>query len=125
MNYSSVYVALASVNVDALVTFYSDLLGQTAQRVIPSRYGEFQVVGLRLAIFHPRQDHQAEFQATTSGGMSLCIDVEDLDQAIARLTQLGHPPPGPIITASHGREIYAYDPDGNRLILHQSPPGHG
>ncbi len=25
-----------------------------------------------------------------------------------------------LITASHGREIYAFDPAGNRLILHQS-----
>jgi hypothetical protein len=32
---------------------------------------------------------------------------------------LGYPPPGEIITASHGREIYTYDPAGNRLILHQ------
>ncbi|MGL4502923.1 MAG: glyoxalase, partial [Planktothrix sp.] len=26
---------------------------------------------------------------------------------------------GEIITAAHGREIYAYDPMGNRLILYQ------
>jgi hypothetical protein len=52
--------------------------------------------------------------------MSLCLEVANLDQAIARLTHLGYPPPGPILTASHGREIYAYDHDGNRLILHQA-----
>ncbi|TVP68874.1 MAG: hypothetical protein EA342_04600 [Leptolyngbya sp. LCM1.Bin17] len=123
MNYSSVYVTLASVHVDALVAFYGDLLGQQVQRLIPSRYGEFWVSGLRLAIFKPRGDHLVEFKATGSGGMSLCLEVEDLDEAIAHLTHLGQPPPGPIITAPHGREIYAYDPDGNRLILHQSPPG--
>jgi len=53
-------------------------------------------------------------------GMSLCLEVESLDAAIAHLSQLGCPPPGNILTASHGREIYAYDPDGNWLILHQS-----
>ncbi len=51
--------------------------------------------------------------------MSLCLDVENLEVAIAHLTQLGYPPSGDIITASHGREMYAYDPDGNWLILHQ------
>jgi len=43
-----------------------------------------------------------------------------LKEAIAYLTSLGYPPPGEITTASHGREIYAYDPMNNRLILHQS-----
>jgi hypothetical protein len=52
--------------------------------------------------------------------MSLCLEVSDLEDAIAHITALGFPPPGEILTASHGREIYAYDPDGNRLILHQS-----
>ena len=38
-------------------------------------------------------------------------------QAIARahLTNIGYPPPGEIVTASHGKEIYAYNPDGNCL----------
>ncbi|MBF2028247.1 MAG: VOC family protein [Oscillatoriales cyanobacterium C42_A2020_001] len=53
-------------------------------------------------------------------GMSLCLEVESLERAIAHLSQLGCPPPGNILTASHGQEIYACDPDGNWLILHQS-----
>jgi hypothetical protein len=52
--------------------------------------------------------------------MSLCLEVTDLENAIAHVTALGYPPPGEIITGSHGREIYAYDPDRNRLIIHQS-----
>jgi hypothetical protein len=54
--------------------------------------------------------------------MSLCVEVADLDAAIARLVAIGYPPPGDMLTASHGREIYAYDPDGNRLILHEAKP---
>ncbi|EDX77907.1 hypothetical protein MC7420_7645 [Coleofasciculus chthonoplastes PCC 7420] len=38
------------------------------------------------------------------------------------MSNMGYPPPGEIIVASHGREIYAYDPNGNRLILHQPSP---
>jgi hypothetical protein len=52
--------------------------------------------------------------------MSLCLEVASLEDSIDKLTQLGYPPLAQITTASHGREIYAYDPDGNRLILHQS-----
>ncbi|MEM8828875.1 MAG: hypothetical protein AAGE96_05890 [Cyanobacteria bacterium P01_G01_bin.19] len=51
--------------------------------------------------------------------MSLCIEVRGLNVAIASLIDMGFPPPGKIIEASHGREIYAYDPDGNRIIIHQ------
>lgn len=86
----------------------------------PDRYAEFQLPGLRLGIFKPRADQVDQFSAASSGGMSLCLEVVDLEGAIAHLTALGYAPPEPMLTASHGREVYAYDPDGNRLILHQS-----
>jgi predicted enzyme related to lactoylglutathione lyase len=75
--------------------------------------------GLRLGIFKPKQTNESEFENSAKSGMSLCLEVRDLQQAIAHLTTLGYPPPGEIVTASHGREIYTYDPNGNRLILHQ------
>ncbi|MHC5860203.1 VOC family protein [Nostoc sp.] len=56
----------------------------------------------------------------TKSKISLCLEVSNLEDAIAHLTSLGYPPPGEISIASHGKEIYAYDPDGNRLILHQA-----
>ncbi|MEB3290537.1 MAG: VOC family protein [Leptolyngbya sp.] len=121
---SSAYVVLASQSFEALVAFYGAFLGQDPYPHQPQRYAEFTWGGLRLGIFQPQADHAAEFQAHRGGAMSLCLEVVDLDQAIAHLNHLGHPPPGPLLTASHGREIYAYDPEGNRLILHQSaaPP---
>jgi hypothetical protein len=75
---------------------------------------------LRLGIFKPKDIHQPQFEDSAGSGMSLCLEVDDLEEAIAYLKTLGYPPPGEIITASHGREIYAYDPAKNRLILHQS-----
>ncbi|MFM6271339.1 MAG: hypothetical protein ACKPFA_33295, partial [Dolichospermum sp.] len=59
-------------------------------------------------------------RAANSAHASLCLEVNNLESAISYLTSLGYPPLGIIYTASHGKEIYAYDPDGNRLILHQS-----
>jgi predicted enzyme related to lactoylglutathione lyase len=52
--------------------------------------------------------------------MSICWEVSDLEAALDRLRKMGYQPPGEIINASHGREIYAYDPDGNRMIIHES-----
>ncbi|MBE9078454.1 VOC family protein [Romeria aff. gracilis LEGE 07310] len=115
----SALVTLASEQFETIVTFYSQLLGQEPQPYQVQVYAEFQLPGLRLGIFKPKADSAQEFAAASSGGLSLCIEVADLERAIAHLTQLGQPP-GPIISASHGQEIYAYDPAGNRLILHQS-----
>ena len=114
---TAAFVTLASDRFDLLVSFYRALLDQLPQPYTPQRYAEFTLPGLKLAIFKPKQ--AAEFDSK-AGAMSLCLEVEDLEGAIATLTQLGYPPPGDIIHASHGQEIYAYDPARNRLILHQS-----
>lgn len=118
-SYSEAFIALASLQVERQVTFYRELLQVEPVPNTPA-YAEFNLVGLRLAIFMPKADNAAEFTAKTSGAMSLCLEVKDLVGAIASLTTLGYPPPGSIMHTSHGQEIYAYDPDGNRLILHQS-----
>ncbi len=111
---------LAAFDTEKLVLFYTKFLGQEPKPYIPNVYAEFQLPTLRLGIFKPKQTNQSEFENSVKSGMSLCLEVSDLEGAIAHLTALGYPPPGEILTASHGREIYAYDPDGNRLILHQS-----
>ncbi|MBD2354484.1 VOC family protein [Tolypothrix sp. FACHB-123] len=118
--YSDAIVTIATVNLDAIVSFYTKLLGQNPISVIPKVYAEFQLSGLRLGIFKPKSTDEAEFESTTKSKISLCLEVSNLEAAIAHLISLGYPPPRNITIASHGREIYAYDPDGNRLILHQA-----
>lgn len=118
---SEVFVTIASTRATAIAEFYKSLTGTPPDIQAPG-YVEFQLSGLRLAIFEPNKENSTEFKAHGSGSMSLCLEVADLEAAIALLTRMGYAPPGKIIRASHGREIYAYDPDGNRLILHQSPP---
>ncbi|MBD1943918.1 VOC family protein [Coleofasciculus sp. FACHB-712] len=112
-------VTLATVDLEVLVLFYTNLLNQNPNPYIPNIYAEFQLPGFRLGIFRPKETHLSEFESAKSG-MSLCLEVTDLEGAISHLTGLGYPPPGEIFIASHGREIYAYDPIGNRLILHQA-----
>ena len=114
------FVTIATVNFDRVVDFYTQFLLSQPQPYLPGAYAEFSLVGLRLGIFAPKASNQAEFSQPSQSGLSICMEVKSLEDAIERLTQIGYPPLGPITTASHGREIYAYDPDGNRLILHQS-----
>jgi predicted enzyme related to lactoylglutathione lyase len=117
---TSALVTISSVNFDVVVDFYTQFLGSAPDRYIPCSYAEFPISGLRLGIFCPQSSHREEFGHPSRSGMSICLEVNSLENSIDKLAKLGCPPPGQITTASHGREIYAYDPDGNRLILHQS-----
>ncbi|WP_341735481.1 VOC family protein [Microcoleus sp. CAWBG640] len=118
--YSAALVTLADIDKEVLVKFYTKFLDIEPNPYIPNTYAEFQLPGLRLGIFKPKNSHKAEFLGIGKAGMSLCLEVSDIEMAIARIWALGCPPPGEIIKASHGLEIYAFDPAGNRLILHQS-----
>ncbi|WP_088241154.1 VOC family protein [Calothrix rhizosoleniae] len=113
-------VTIATNNIEEIINFYTQLLQQQPITLITNIYAEFQLPNLRLGIFTPKSTHASEFDHSHHSTISLCLEVSNLEIAIAHLTNLGYAPPGNIITASHGREIYAYDPDGNRLILHQS-----
>jgi predicted enzyme related to lactoylglutathione lyase len=117
---TNAFVTLATNDLDNLVLFYTKLWQQQPQIYRQNVYAEFQMFGLRLGIFQPHQSNNAEFASSRNSRMSLCLEVENLESAIAHLTNIGYPPTGKIVTASHGKEIYACDPDGNRLILHQS-----
>jgi predicted enzyme related to lactoylglutathione lyase len=117
------FVTIATVNFDRVVDFYTQFLGSSPQPYLPQVYAEFTIGGLRLGVFAPKASNRQEFSESSRSGMSLCLEVERLEDSIDLLTKIGYPPSGEITTASHGREIYAYDPDGNRLILHQSRSG--
>ncbi|MGD1871535.1 MAG: VOC family protein [Mastigocoleus sp.] len=114
------FVAIASENIDILVDFYRQFFDQQPSKFIPKIYAEFHLQGLKIGIFKPSSAHLSEFQSSSKSKMSLCLEVDNLENAIAHVMDLGYPPSGEIITASHGREVYAFDPEGNRIILHQS-----
>ena len=120
LGYRTGWVVLADFTDETLVPFYTKLFEQEPTVYIPKIYAEFCIPGLRLGIFTTKVSNQPEFIGPSSGRMSLCIEVQSLEEAIAHLASFGYPPSGQIRTASHGREIYAYDPAGNRLILHET-----
>ncbi|HEY9827426.1 MAG TPA: VOC family protein, partial [Stenomitos sp.] len=117
---NTAFVAIADLDGYTLRTFYQALLGINPTIDQPGQYAEFQVPGLRIGLFKPKDINKAEFADSSKGSLSICLEVDHLETAIAHLKTLGYPPTTPIQSASHGREIYIYDPQGNRLILHES-----
>jgi predicted enzyme related to lactoylglutathione lyase len=120
IKYSDVFVTMASFNLDKMTDFYTQLLEKKPQKYIPNVYAEFHLTNVKLGIFKPKITHESEFANSERNKISLCVEVNDLEEAIAHVHIMGYPIQSEITTASHGREIYAYDPDGNRIILHQS-----
>jgi predicted enzyme related to lactoylglutathione lyase len=119
LNYSDAFVVFASGDIAKLTSFYTKILGQIPKKHIPNIYTEFQLPGVKLGIFKPKSDHELEFSNSNHSKMSLCLEVENLENAIAYLKKLDCTIAQKITIASHGREIYAFDPDGNRIILHE------
>ena len=119
LNYTDAFITIATTDINKTVEFYRQILELNPAPYVPNAYAEFRLEKLKLAIFNPKESNVIEFNNSRGSGLSICLEVVDLSKAIATLTAMGYPPPGEIITASHGREIYAYDPTGNRLILHQ------
>jgi len=124
-----VFLALATSHLERATQFYSRVFAIAPTQKIPGVYAEFRLPGLKLGLFSPKAAHLPEF-AQGRGAMSLCLEVAQLEGAIAQVhaayevlpesDRATIPPTGEIITASHGREVYVYDPDGNRLILHEA-----
>lgn len=114
------FVTLAAPNLEEMVQFYRQLLVREPSCYRPHAYAEFQLSELRLGLFQPQVSQQAEFLNQGGSSLSLCLQVSNLEMAIQHLTYLGYPPPGEIQVASHGREVYAYDPIGNRLIFYEA-----
>lgn len=119
LTYNRAYIAIAAFDIDQTVDFYSQLLQLKPEKYLTNVYAEFVYQELRLAIFKPKIDNIAEFNNSQGSGMSICLEVADLEDAIAFLAKIGDPPSTDILVSSHGKELYVYDPSGNRIILYQ------
>ncbi len=120
MRYREVFITIGTTNFEEVINFYRQLFQVSPRHYKAGVYGEFDLMGLKLGIFYPKESHRDEFANSQGSGMSFCVEVEDLEDAIAHLKDSGYPVTTKITYASHGKEIYLYDPAGNRLILHQS-----
>lgn len=123
LDYSTVWVTIAAQDFERSQHFYTQLLGKAPDRTLGPAdrpiYTEFQLKGLRIGLYRP----QSENSGSASSPLSLCFQVESLEKSMAHLASIGFPVAGKILTPHHGREVYAADPDGNRLILYQPHGG--
>jgi catechol 2,3-dioxygenase-like lactoylglutathione lyase family enzyme len=109
-------VTIAASNWQQSIHFYQTLLNLAPQAHQPDRYAEFRLSDLTLVLYSPKNQEAPQPQSYPS--LSLCLYVQDLDQAVQLLNKTGQAD-WVIQTSSHGREIYATDPDGNRVILYE------
>lgn len=120
LHYQRAWITLAPKNFSTACEFYSQLFGKPPDKTLIRSdqliYAEFHLTGFNLGIYAPKSPPEASGHSP----LSMCFQVDDLESSIAHITRLGYPPPGEIVIASHGREVYAFDPDGNRLILYQA-----
>ncbi len=112
----SAWMTLAAFDLLNIRDFYRQLLTCEPQIDLPA-YVEFQLPGLRLGIFKPKPE--LEPVVAESGPVSLCLEVRNLQQAMAHLKTLGLEPVSELRYASHGQEIDYCDPLGTRLILYE------
>jgi catechol 2,3-dioxygenase-like lactoylglutathione lyase family enzyme len=119
LNCKVAFVTIGASNWEKSREFYQLLLDQAPLTIIPNAYAEFQLPGLRLGIYRPGPVGSISRSPVDQGHLSLCLTVDSLEAALDHLAAIGHPVEGPIGIASHGREAFAADPDGNRLILYQ------
>ena len=136
-------VSLATPNIDALIDFYSILLGGQEARHVGSLWtvsGEnvdrvsglegselemawFQIRNLELEIFEYHSHRPAPLieprPLDAPGYNMIVLDVSDLDAARERLIRAG----GELVSGPEdfagGRAIFGRDPDGNLLVLHK------
>lgn len=120
LQYIEAFAAIGANDYAATVDFYRKVLDREPDERIRDIYVAFHLPGLRLGIFEPRTSNRPEFVNPPDGrsSLNLVLRVPNVDQARAVLAILNPArPPEEIRQTNHGRECYAYDPEGNRLIL--------
>ncbi len=90
--------------------YYRELLGEP-ETSSPEKWATFQLPGAQLVLW------SAVNFIPVDGGVQICFVVEDLEHTLSALNLSGM-----IQEASHGRECFISDPDGNTLILYQPAP---
>lgn len=118
MKIQKAWVTIAAVEFDRSVEFYRYLFQQEPQIVTPAKYAVFETAGIRLGIYCPTEEESPEkAPITLFPAVSLCVQIENVEKAVKHLEPEAHV--GEVRSVSHGREAYAYDPDGNRIILYE------
>jgi catechol 2,3-dioxygenase-like lactoylglutathione lyase family enzyme len=141
------HVAICTEDADRLIGFYRDQLGfelaadhswepgiEVADAVLGLRASAGRQIVLRTAngyleLFefssHPGRPGDPDRPVSDHGYTHVCVDVDDVDDVHARLSEAGvrfHCPPQDLLPGV--RTCYARDPDGNVVEIQQLAPRH-
>jgi lactoylglutathione lyase len=105
-------------DLEPCLAFYRDRLGLKQVVDVPGIYAEFETGGARVALY--RADLMAQVLGEppareTSGDAVLCLRVDDVDAAAARLVSAGAPP----VSAPRDQEAWH-----QRVAHFRDPAGH-
>ncbi len=104
--------------------FYGETLGLSEGAVFEHEgeigWLEFEIPGGHTLAIAKAND---QWQPNANGG-GVCFEVEDLDAAVAKLSEAGVTIALPIQDFPICRMALIADPDGNTLALHQKKPNH-
>lgn len=125
--YRYTHTRLLVDDLQACLRFYRDVLDFPVALQAEDVYVEFDTGSVRLALYGRRMMSEVTGESGTAAGadrLALCITVDDVDAAYAKLTARGVP----FVKAPHDRPVWALrvahfrDPDGNLIEISQSIP---
>ena len=106
----AVLFSLATTQFNGLLAFYRRLLGDPIQ-LAENKHATFALPGSRLVVWSSQE------RVKPGNALELCLQVGNLEAAMAAVADWVVLES--VNQASHGRETFFRDPDGNRIILYQ------
>ena len=113
------HIVLKTANLDAMLSFYTHILGCVVERQIDT---PIHLVQLRCgsSLIDLEWIADSPLAEGRLGHFCLLIDCDDLEGLISQLIQLGIEVPAPEVrygATGFGHSVYILDPDGNQVEL--------
>lgn len=106
-------------NVDEALPFYTDHLGFEVQMHPAPGFAMLGRGELRLLLNQPGAGGAGQLAPEPGGWNRFQLEVEDLEDTVAKMKQAGVTLRSDIITGNGGKQVLAEDPSGNPVELFQ------
>jgi catechol 2,3-dioxygenase-like lactoylglutathione lyase family enzyme len=106
-------------NVDEAIPFYTDHLGFEVQMHPAPGFAALARGELRLLLNQPGAGGAGQLAPEPGGWNRFQVEVEDLEDAVAKMKRAGVKLRSDIITGNGGKQVLAEDPSGNPVELFQ------
>jgi catechol 2,3-dioxygenase-like lactoylglutathione lyase family enzyme len=98
-------------NIEKSVRFYRDKIGMSLKFKSPG-WAEFVIGDVHLALHRNDSKTPEDCTPQVPAGVSVNVEVDDIDEMLVRLAALGINPVGGIKQYEFGRYFFTVDPDG-------------